>query len=268
MSKKYLIAIDLDGTLLNDQKIITPKTRDYLNGLALDGHCVVIATGRPLRSVLVYQSQLGVDCPIVCYNGTMTLDYHHNRFEKRIVKFDREIVKAIIAEVGIENLDNLMVETESSIYLLREDEELNSFFWNNGHTIVYGKDFDFDDDPMTLIFKPHNNGEKIKRKLKTAVEKYPDYNLRFWYDSYYSEAFLSYGTKRHGLEHIANCLGIDHRHTIACGDAENDIQMLEWAANSIVMKNGEDSVKAHATLITEQDNNNDGLVAALKKIIG
>ena len=87
------------------------------------------------------------------------------------MKFDREIVKAIIAEVGIENLDNLMVETESSIYLLREDEELNSFFWNNGHTIVYGKDFDFDDDPMTLIFKPHNNGEKIKRKLKNSCRK-------------------------------------------------------------------------------------------------
>lgn len=268
MSQRYLIAIDLDGTLLNEAKEITPLTREYLSGLAQAGHCVVIATGRPLRSVLVYQQVLGIDCPVVAYNGTMSVDYHHMRFPKRIVKFDRHIVKQIIDEVGIEHFDNLMVETEKSIFLLREDEELNNFFWNNGHDIVYGPNFDFDDDPMTLIFKPHNNGEEIKAKLKKAVEKHPEYNLRFWYDSYYSEVFLSYGTKKHGLQYIADQLGIDHHHTIACGDAENDIQMLEWAEHAIVMINGSEDVKVHATLITEDDNDHDGLVAALKKIIG
>ena len=100
------------------------------------------------------------------------------------------------------------------------------------------------------------------------MKKHPEYNLRFWYDSYYSEVFLSYGTKKHGLQYIADQLGIDHRHTIACGDAENDIQMLEWAEHAIVMINGSEDVKVHATLITEDDNDHDGLVAVLKKIIG
>lgn len=268
MTTKYLIAIDLDGTLLTDNKEITPLTREYLSDLTRHGHCVVIATGRPLRSVLVYQKFLGIDCPIVCYNGTMALDYHRNRFPKRVVKFDRKIVKQIIDEVGVDNFDNVMVETEKHIYLLREDKELNEFFWNDGHSIIYGDDFLCDDDPMTLIFKPHNNGEEIKEKLRKAVEKHPNFNLRFWYDSYYSEVFMDDGTKKNGLQYIADSLGIDHRHTIACGDAENDIQMLAWAQHSIVMVNGSDEVKSHATIITENDNNNDGLVGAIKKIIG
>jgi len=269
MKDKYLIAIDLDGTLLTDAKTITSQTKQYLNDLTKLGHCVVIATGRPLRSVLVYQEHLGIDCPIVCYNGAMTLDYHHHRFDKRIVHFDRDIVKQIINDVGLENFDNLMIETESHIYLLREDEELNTFFWNNGHSIVYGSDFNFDEDPMTLIFKPRNFADlTFKKKLQHAVEKYEHFNLRFWYDSYYSEVFLSYGTKQHGLEYIAEKLGFDHKHTIACGDAENDMQMLKWAQHSIVMLNGDDKMKNHATIVTDNDNNNDGLVAALKKIIG
>lgn len=268
MSTKYLIAIDLDGTLLNDEKTISPLTAGYLRELDAQGHHIVIATGRPLRSVLFYQKELGIAGPIVCYNGTLTTDYHHKRFKKRVVRFNQQIIKEMIREVGLENLDNLMVETENHIYLLREDQELNDFFWNHGHSIIYGSDFNFDEDPMTLIFKPINNLESTKDIFRAAITKHRNYNIRFWYDSYYSEVFLSDGTKKNGLEYIANMLNIDHAHTIACGDAENDIQMLEWARHSIVMVNGPLEVKKHATIITEDDNNHDGLINALKKIIG
>lgn len=268
MNNKYLIAIDLDGTLLHDDKLITAKTRDYLSGLARDGHCIVIATGRPLRSVLYFQQELNIDCPVVCYNGTMSIDYHHQRFPKRIIKFNRDIVHKIINDVGLENFDNIMVETEKCIYLLKKDDELNEFFWNEGHNLVYGHQFDFDDDPMTLIFKPINNGEEIKEKLKSAVSKYPHFNLRFWYDSFYSEVYLDYGTKKDGLAYIASQLNIDQANTIACGDNDNDIEMLGWATHSVVMENASDDVKSYATIITKEDNNNDGLVEALKEIIG
>ncbi|MGI6734648.1 MAG: HAD hydrolase family protein [Bacilli bacterium] len=67
MSKdKYLIALDLDGTLLTDDKRITPKTRDYLNSLGAAGHTIVIATGRPLRAAYSYQQELGIKAP-TCY---------------------------------------------------------------------------------------------------------------------------------------------------------------------------------------------------------
>lgn len=265
---KYFIAIDLDGTLLHDDKVITPKTASYLKSLADDGHCIVIATGRPLRSVLYFQKQIGITCPIVCYNGTMTIDYHHNRFPKKTVKFKKEIVKKIIQEVGLDYLDNLMIETEQCIYLLKKDDELNKFFWNEGHNIVYGEDFNFDDDPMTLIFKPKENGHSTKERLINVVAQYPDHNIRFWFDSHYSEVYLSDGTKKDGLEYIVNMMSIDHNHTIACGDNDNDIQMLKWAKHAVVMKNAGDDIKAFATLITKEDNNHDGLVEALKKIIG
>lgn len=265
---KYFIAIDLDGTLLHDDKIITTKTADYLKGLADDGHCVVIATGRPLRSVLFFQEKMGITCPIVCYNGTMAIDYHHNRFPKKLVRFDKHVIKAIINEVGIENLDNVMVETETTIYLLKKDDELNKFFWIEGHNIVYGTDFNFDDDPMTLIFKPHSNRIDMKEKLVRVVTQYPNHNVRFWFDSHYSEVYHSQGTKRDGLEYVAKMLNVDHEHTIACGDNDNDIHMLSWAHHAVVMQNATDDIKAYATLVTEDDNNHDGLVAALQKIIG
>ena len=114
--QKYLIAIDLDGTLLTDDKKITPKTRDYLNALGNAGHHIVIATGRPLRAAYSFQQELGVKAPIVSYNGALASFPGETWFPKRVRTFDRNVLRASVNEIGYELLGNLMIENEEHVY--------------------------------------------------------------------------------------------------------------------------------------------------------
>lgn len=74
MAERHLIALDLDGTLLKDDKTISPKTKTVLNKAREMGHVVMIATGRPFRSSELYYRELGLDTPIVNFNGAFI---HH-----------------------------------------------------------------------------------------------------------------------------------------------------------------------------------------------
>ena len=65
----YLIAFDMDGTLLNDKKNISFLTRHYLKKLSRQGHKIVLASGRPSRAMNRYYDELGLSTPMICYNG-------------------------------------------------------------------------------------------------------------------------------------------------------------------------------------------------------
>lgn len=74
MNEKHLIVLDLDGTLLTDNKTISPRTKQTLLKLKENGHDVMIATGRPFRSSELYYRELGLTTPIVNFNGAFV---HH-----------------------------------------------------------------------------------------------------------------------------------------------------------------------------------------------
>lgn len=269
MIKKHtLIALDMDGTLLNDDKTISAATINYLKDLDQKGYLIVLASGRPLRALAHYQDQLDLSSPLVCYNGALITSRHDREFPTFKSSFKQEIIKNIISDIGLNNLDNVMVETPDDIWLLREDDDLNAFFWHDNVKIVYGDvRANITEDPMTLILKSKVKNPVIDGIITSAIEKYPHYKVRFWYGSDYSEAYLDYVTKRDALKYIADYYHIPHSRTIAFGDAENDIQMLAWANIGVGMLNGNEYCKAHADIITVDDNNHDGIIKTLPLIL-
>src|SRR5690625_5463976 len=72
--KQHLIALDLDGTLLTNNKTISMRTKDIIFRAIEDGHIVVIATGRPHRASIQYYQSLGLTTPMVNFNGGLI---HH-----------------------------------------------------------------------------------------------------------------------------------------------------------------------------------------------
>lgn len=262
---KHLIALDLDGTLLNDEKEITPKTAAYIKDLYDLGHTIVIATGRPLRAALMYQQKLGISGPMITSNGSLTSFPNNPSFPKRAISFDRTILNLIIKEIGLINLDNFMLETEDQVYLLREEARINAIFWNNSEAITYGNPFLFlEEDPLSVILVLKNDSPSLKRKITKILTKYPGYYINFWNYSNYAELYRDFSTKKDGIEHVLEHLNIPVDRLIAAGDAENDREMLELSPKSIWMKNGNPNIQQYAKITTIDDNNNDGLIAALK----
>ena len=119
--KKYLIALDMDGTLLNNNNQISNLTKEYLIKLASQGHKIIISSGRPIRGIISYYKELKLNTPIICYNGAYIYPGKEN-IEEYCFSFSYKLIKQIINDITYEYIDNIILETNDDIYLLHEDE--------------------------------------------------------------------------------------------------------------------------------------------------
>ncbi|MGI6714093.1 MAG: Cof-type HAD-IIB family hydrolase [Bacilli bacterium] len=267
-NQRYLIAIDLDGTLLTDDKRITAKTKAYLQKLDKLGHIIVLASGRAERSTSRFAALLNLKNPVVSYNGVLTLSDHDENFKTRMATYPLENIKAIIRSIGIDNLENIMCETPECVWLQKEDKQLSAFFDHNEVKVIYGDILqNLDVSPITLIFKFKEHTEEMKNQARKIIRQYPNYDVRFWWDSDYGEIFYQNVTKADGIASIAEYYKIPSERIIAFGDAENDIHMLSRAHYGFAMKNANLVTKKHAAYYTCRDNNHDGIIFELAKLL-
>ncbi len=268
MSKKYLIALDLDGTLLRNDGTISEQLIKYLQEIEKQGHTVVIASGRPIRAISKYYKLIGLKSPMICYNGAYITSPNNPEFKDLISTFPKELIKEIANKLDERYIANIMCETNNDIWLIKEDSTLSSFFWHDNMNIHYGKIQDtLFEDPMTMIIETTTSD--IDHIVVDVVEKYPHLKVRFWNGLYslFSEIYYDYISKAEGLKVIANLYHIPYEDIIAIGDACNDIEMLSFAGISIAMINGDEKIKKIATYVSEFDNEHNGVMHALKKII-
>ena len=260
---KYLIAIDLDGTLLNKHSKITWFNKYYLKKLDRKGHIIVLASGRPARAVKFFYNQIGLTGPIICYNGAYTFHPIDKKFPTTAYNFKKQLVLDIYKEVGKEIATNCMCETDEQIWLEKHDEKLNRFFWQENMDIIYGDiNETLDKDPWTFILqlkdRDHND------IIRNAVLKHKGYLVRFWTTYPYAEIYDENTSKAASIHQIAEYYGIPKERTIGIGDADNDIEMMQECGTSIAMKNGNKHVKALATMISRKDHNHHGVAFAIK----
>ncbi len=113
--KPYLIALDLDGTLLKGDKTISPFTKDVIRRAIDAGHFVVIATGRPYRASYMYYEELGLTTPIVNFNGAFV---HHPRqpsWGMRHYPLPLAVVKDIVEISESYGIKNMMAEVLDNV---------------------------------------------------------------------------------------------------------------------------------------------------------
>ncbi len=266
--KPFLIALDMDGTLLDSQGHISEKTIAYLRQLEKDGHKIIISSGRPIRAIKKYYDELGLHSPIICYNGAFITSPYDPTFKEKVFVFPMDVVKQIYREIGTEYIANVMCETNNDIWLLKEDQVLSSFFWHENMTVHYGDLCQtLNQDPMTMIIE--STSKEADPIVIEAVEKHQGLKVRFWNGLYslFSEIYFEDVSKAAGLCYIADFYKIPTDRIIAIGDACNDVEMLLLAKYSVAMINGDDNIKKHANRISKYDNDHDGVLHVLKEIL-
>ena len=266
--KKYLIALDMDGTLLNSQHCISPETKIYLKKLAKAGHKIIISSGRPIRGIRPYYNELELDTPAICYNGAYIYPGEEKDLPEYCFAFPKETILKIIKDISYDYLDNVILETNNDIYLLHDDEELDIFFTKKEMNVHLGLIEDnLNEDTMTMLIKVKD--QKYNPIVQKAVESHPNFKFRFWSGKWYeiSEIYYDNINKGQALEKIAEYYQIPRENIIAFGDANNDVELLKYAGIGIAMKNAEDELKEIADIITIDDNNNDGIKKTLETII-
>ncbi len=270
------ILLDIDGTLTNSKKVITPKTLEALKKAQDQGATLVIASGRPAKGLVQYGNQLDMADHhglFVCYNGgrvvdcetdqvlvdfTMTVEevksvlHHIKQFDLRpvITEGDYMLVNDVydcMIKDGEREFNVLQYESRMNGYILKEIPDLEEYVDFPCNKILTAADSAYLKEKFEAIRKP------FEGKLSSM------FTANFYYE------FTPMGIdKGAALRPAMEKLGIKPEECIAFGDAENDIPMLQYAGVGVAMGNATEPVKAIADYIT-LSNEEDGIAEALYK---
>lgn len=266
--KKYLIAFDMDGTLLKSDNTVGKKSRRIIKKLVKMGNYVTVASGRPVRVILSYYEDLGLNGPIVSYNGSLVSDPSDSSFVPSKRLFPKEIIIDFLNKVGYDKIDNVLIETEKALISKKKDQTLQNFYHKEGMEERIGDVRTLiDDDCFICVLSMADH--KFDERLVNAAFYYPNMGLRFWggVESNFSELYWLDVSKTYGLEQARQKLSLSKDQIIVVGDADNDVEMLTEYPHSIAMINGENQVKRRASTVSKYDNNHDGAAIAVYEMI-
>lgn len=254
--KNYLIAVDLDDTLVTGFDNYDIKSFELLKSLSKDNY-IVIATGRPLRSSIYYYNLLNLNTPLINYNGALVHNPKDNNFPKNSIIVPKEWVIKIL-EDNKDILINIFCEIEDDIFLYKEQKDIDPYLHLDGGTLHTG------DFKETLYGNP--NGAILFSKLgsEKTLEDYINktfqgqLKIRFWDDKNYvvSEVYNPKTTKGNGIKQIIEYYNIDKEKTIAIGDGHNDIELFQEVNIKVAMENAHPDLKAIANYITKTTKEN------------
>ncbi len=255
-----MIAIDLDGTTLNNQSQLTHKTIQTLRLLDQMGHLVTIVTGRPYRTAKDIYAQLGIDTGLVNFNGALC---HHPKHNEWIPSYheelDKEIAFEIFANQDLLGIDVLMAEGRDQLFTTSMNLPDSPFYPKDKAKIALLSREELTYNPTALtIFCPIEDQQKIAQRLENH---YGDViSVRTWGGFLPVLEIVRSGiNKAVGVKRIADFYHIPKENILAFGDEDNDLEMIEYAGLGVAMNNAIPELKAIANDETNDSNNEDGL---------
>jgi 5-amino-6-(5-phospho-D-ribitylamino)uracil phosphatase len=257
MTEEHLIALDLDGTLLKDDKTISYKTKHVIQKAREAGHVVMIATGRPFRSSEMYYRELQLDTPIVNFNGAFVHHPKDKNWGMYHSPLEISVAKDIVDACSSFKFYNIIAEVIDDVYFHYHDEKLLDLFSFGDPHITTGDLREFlQKSPTSMLI--HSNEEQVKKIRNHLSEVHAEViEHRSWGAPFPVIEIIKSGlNKAIGLKYASDYFDIPPERIIAFGDEDNDLEMLEYAGHGVAMANGIDEVKAVAnetTLSNEED---------------
>lgn len=255
--EKHLIALDLDGTLLKDDKTISQTTKQVISKAKQEGHIVMIATGRPYRSSEMYYRELNLDTPIVNFNGAFV---HHPKDQNWGIHhspLEISVAKDIVDACNSFDFHNIIAEVIDDVYLHYHDEKLLDLLSFGDPNITTGDLRKFlTASPTSLLI--HSEEDQVKKIHSYLADVHAEViEHRSWGAPFPVIEIIKRGlNKAVGLKKTSEYFDIPPARIIAFGDEDNDLEMLEYAGCGVAMGNGIAEAKNVAndvTLTNEED---------------
>ena len=270
MNKYRLLALDMDGTVLNSQKKISPRTLTAINELSERGIHVVVGTGRDFAEMNDYRADFKAVKYGILMSGGMIFDFLNDMPIKTHGLEEKTILQLI--DFGLEEQAMIHLHTVRHS-IAREDDIQNMAAFDMG---VYQGMFDRIcvrcDDCKEFVHS--NPGEVIKVNLYHRDKNSRDKNFArikplnlsiSFAEAFNLEMSPANISKGSGLRELCDFLNIDLAETVAIGDAPNDIEILQTAGLAVAMGNASDEIKKLADFVT-LDNDNDGVATAIEQL--
>ena len=259
-----LLITDIDGTVVDENCKFTPTIKTYFKELTSRGIKVVLATGRMFDGADGVRKELGLETPVVCYQGAMVRK-ENEILHKSFVSPDiaREIIEISRKEnfhINLYNNDKLIVE---------DDNKEMMFDYTNGRHTTYLAVDSFDNVKLENIPKLLAivyDEEKLFDLRERMQKKFAGVLSVVRSHKHYLEFTNINATKGSALNFLKNYWNIKKEEVMASGDQDNDFEMLENAGLKIAMGNASPKLKEIADFICPTIQN-DGLSKAIEKFI-
>ena len=246
-----MFACDLDRTLVPEDGDLRPRTIEAIRRARESGIRVVVVTGRMYRSVLPYLREAGIDDPVVCYQGAVVADPRTDEFLRHVpvpLELAREAVRFVV-DAG----HHLNAYVDDQLYVAEVTEEAKAYA-------------DFQSIPINAVGPLADWLDRPPTKL-VAVGKVDDMSAlearakalfggRLFISKslpYFLEFASPEVTTGSGLGFLAEHLGFTAAETVAFGDGENDVELVEWAGYGVAVANAHDRVLAVADFVAPRD---------------
>ncbi len=265
MTKYQLAAFDLDDTLLNEEKKITPQVVAALQKLQNAGVTVTLATGRHFRSAAEFAQQLAISAPLICYNGAMIR--HPASKEAAYVNYLQEaLIHEMVAFCHSRNLylqmydENNNIVVESITWQTLADPD----YYTTG-CIEVG---DFSTlahfaTPKMMIYDEPELIDQLNREL---AQKYAGKLYLAQSKDYLLEMMNPDVNKGTALARLAQSMGLLPEQVLAFGDNSNDAEMVRWAGCGVAVANSTPSLKAVADYLCTNPRG-EGVIEAISHLL-
>ena len=264
-----LFVTDMDGTLLNSQHIISEENKQAVQEAAAAGVTVTIATGRAYSTTLDYAKELGVDVPIITYNGALI----------RTVK-GKELFASYLEPAVVEDVLRYSFSRDWYVQLYNHTENSDHLYieksceFSNYYEVMVGAK----GDPVGREGMLHHCSHVPKMLVMTKgdaetkavlAELQSVFGNRIFpvqSNEVFAEISGENVNKGAAVLHLAGIMGIKADEIMVIGDSHNDLPMMKVAGKRVAMGNADETVKNICDYLTS-DCDADGVAAALRKYV-
>lgn len=258
-----MVVTDIDGTIYSPQIGITKEVKDCIHSLIENNIHVAIATGRNFGSTKNVADEIGIKCPLICYQGGLINTYDGQTIDVKYV--DEKLAREIVRELKNRKI-HLNVYIEDVLFVENDNDIIKEYVGDKG--IDYFKVDSFDEldfSKLNKILAIDHNTELIENLIKELQNNYPElYIVKS--QPIFCEIANKEATKGNAIKLLASKYGFTEKEVLAIGDQNNDIEMVITAGVGVAMGNGTDEIKFNADYITDTVENN-GFVKAIDKFV-
>jgi Cof subfamily protein (haloacid dehalogenase superfamily) len=227
--------------------VLRARTRKAISATQAARIPVVVATGRMFRSVRPYLEEAGIADPVVCYQGAVVADPESGRF-LRHEPIPLALAREVIAAVQDEGV-HLNCYVDDQLYVAQITPEASAYAsFQHLHVHEVGELLEWLAEPPTKLVAVGEPArlDALEDRMKThfGARAYISKSLPFFLEFASPEV-----TKASGLAFVAEHLGVSREHTVAFGDGENDVELLEWASYAVAVGNAHKRVLAVADYV-------------------
>ena len=266
--KYKMIVLDLDGTLTNNKKEITPRTKQALMQAQAAGVHVVLASGRPTYGIVPLAEELKLKDNggyILAFNGGKIIDCTNNEvlFEQ---KLDEQLVPILFQEAKKAKMEILTYQGEGIAATNKDDEYVQHEAFINKMPVMQYDDF------LNQLVYPINKclivGDPTPlHELEIRLAKELEGKMDVYRSADFFLECVPFGIdKARSLDRLISSLGISREEVIACGDGYNDLSMIRFAGLGVAMANAAKDIQSEADFVT-LSNEEDGVAHVIEHFI-